>query len=125
MDLYRYFHPHHNPRLRNIPLRLQELCELQQAALELSKAVRRAEVRTDQCPCGQIRKEHLAEIRSALEYAVDALTTLTEAHPGDGQNVLEEMAKEREEAPGWENWTRLLSQRLHTMSQYESVPEDS
>ena len=36
MDLYRYFHPHYNPRLRKVPLRLQELAELEQKQSELA-----------------------------------------------------------------------------------------
>jgi hypothetical protein len=46
MDIYRYFHPHHNPRLRTTPIRLQELNELEEAARELRRAIERAGLRS-------------------------------------------------------------------------------
>ena len=70
MDLYRYFHPHYNPRLRNVGVRLQELGELEQAAMELHKAIERAEIRSEISPIGNIKKEHFAEIVCALDFAV-------------------------------------------------------
>lgn len=127
MDLYRYFHPHHNPRLRNEPLRLQELSELEQAASELKKAVKRAEIRCQTKTSkessteeelertramGGIKKEHFSQVLVALEYVVESLSTLTEAHPGDDDEVMSKILKERENAPGWENWCCLLEQRL-------------
>ena len=115
MDLYRYFHPHHNPRLRRTPLRLQELSELEQAVIELSKAVKRAEIRTAEAPVGGIREEHFEQVLVALDYLVESFGTLTKAHPGDDEEVMAELLKEREEAPGWENWARLLRQRLEML----------
>ena len=112
MDLYRYFHPHHNPRLTKVPLRMQELGELEQAAIELKKAIERAEVRTAHAPVGGICKEHFSEMLVALDYLVESLSTLTKAHPGDDLDTMMHMLGERQNAPGWENWTRLLEQRL-------------
>ena len=124
MDLYRYFHPHHNPRLRNTPLRMQELGELEQAAIELSKAIKRAEVRSSSSPMATFRKEHFTEILLAAQYLVESLSTLTRAHPGDEQDTLWELLKEREEAPGWENWARLLKERLKMLSAFEDLPQE-
>ena len=123
MDLYRYFHPHHNPRLRNVPLRLQELGELEQAAVELHKALKRAEVRTGEAATGPIKKEHFNQIRVAMDYVVESLGTLSGAHPGDESDTMEQMLDERKDAPGWENWARLLKQRLEIVNQYK--PESS
>ena len=119
MDLYRYFHPHHNPRLRGVPLRLQEVAELEQAATELQRALERAKLRLESAPVGGIRQEHLSEILVAAEYLVESLSTLTKAHPGDSPNTMTELLREREEAPGWENWARLVKQRLRILSQYD------
>lgn len=121
MDLYRYFHPHYNPRLRNVPLRLQELGELEQAATELRKAIQRAEIRTEIASVGGMRKEHFSEIISALDYVVDSLSTLNSAHPGDDIEAMKELLRERRNAPGWENWSRLLKQRLQILTQYDDV----
>lgn len=128
MDLYRYFHPHHNPRLRNVPLRLQELGELEQAAVELKKAVKRAEVRTSISDAGPIKGEHFTQLLVALEYIVESLGTLAGAHPGDDADTMVQMLDERKDAPGWENWARLLKQRLEILRQYEtqeSIPPDT
>jgi len=124
MDLYRYFHPHHNPRLRNVPVRLQELAELEQSASELRKALKRAEIRTENSPIGGIRKEHFSEILVALDYIVESLETLREAHPGDSQRTMLQILKERENSPGWENWARLLHQRLDLVKQFNSYPNE-
>lgn len=112
MDLYRYFHPHHNPRLRSHALRLQELGELEQAALELRNALKRAEIRSDAATVGGIRADHFSELVTALDYVIESLGTLSDAHPGDSTEVMFEMLKERKDAPGWESWCRLLQQRL-------------
>jgi len=117
MDLIRYFHPHHNPRLRSRELRLQEVSELEQAAIELKKALRRAEVRSEavekkgetQTP---LRKEHFNQLQVAMEYVVESLGTLSQAHPGDETPAMYQLLEERKEAPGWENWARLLKERL-------------
>lgn len=124
MDLYRYFHPHHNPRLRNKPLRLQELGELEQAALELKKAVKRAEIRAGDAPLGAIKKDHFSQLLVALEYIVESLETLSEAHEGDSEEIMGDLLSERESAPGWENWCRLLKQRLEIGQQFASSSGD-
>lgn len=112
MDLYRYFHPHHNPRLNKVPLRLQELAELEQAAAELKKAIERAEIRAANTNSQIIRSEHFTEIAAALDYVVSALSMLSEAHPGDDLDTLAQMLHERKDTPGWETWSKLLSQKL-------------
>ncbi|MCB0359167.1 MAG: hypothetical protein KDD44_06015 [Bdellovibrionales bacterium] len=122
MDLYRYFHPHHNPRLNRTPIRLVELNELRQAVLELKKSVERAKIRTGNCPVGPIRDDHFSDMLVAVDYLVETLSTLCHAHPGDDSKTLESMIGERADAPGWENWTRLLEQRLELMRQYDDAP---
>lgn len=112
MDLYRYFHPHHNPRLRNVSLRQLELGELEQAAVELKNALVRASVRTEHSPIGGIRAEHFSEILVALDFIIESLATLSTAHPGDDDVTLRQLLEERRNAPGWENWATLLRQRL-------------
>jgi hypothetical protein len=123
MDLYRYFHPHHNPRLRNVPIRLQELGEIEQAAIELRNAVRRAEIRSEHAPAGNITNEPFGEVLVALDYLVDSLALINKAHPGDKIETLKEMLRERKDAPGWENWARLLQQRLEQASVCEDLTE--
>jgi hypothetical protein len=117
VDLYRYFHPHHNPRLSNVPMRLQELSELEQAAIELQKAVKRAEIRTSHVSFGPIAEDHFSEISSALDYVILSLSLMRKAHPGDGLRTLAQMLSERKRSPGWENWSKLLEQRLRMASQ--------
>lgn len=119
MDLYRYFHPHHNPRLRNVPLRVLELNELEQAATELRNAVHRAAVRTSNSPVGAIRDEHFNELLIALDFVIESLGTLASAHPGDDDATLRQLLEERKNAPGWENWAALLRQRLELLAASE------
>ncbi len=158
MDLYRYFHPHHNPRLLRTPLRLQELGELEQAASELKKAIRRAAIRSEnasknstqdlftdpsdeelllptphersveqrirETESPRIQLERLTEILEALEFVVDSLSGLSDQHPGDESATMRALLSERVDAPGWENWTRLLEQRLELLTQHEEqTPE--
>lgn len=115
MDLYRYFYPHYSPRLRNVPLRLEELSELKLAAEELRKALERAEIRSETAPTPPIRKDHFSEILVAINYVADSLATLEKAHPGDGDKVLEDLLNERKKLPGWEKWAELLQQRLNSV----------
>lgn len=112
MDLYRYFHPHHNPRLRAVPLRIQELGELEQAATELARALERAALRSGHAPVGGISAEHLEQVLEAARYIVDSLHLLTAAHPGDTVDEMTRLLDERANAPGWETWSRLVRQRL-------------
>ncbi len=123
MDLYRYFHPHHNPRLKNTPLRLLEIGELGQAAAELKRALERAEIRAVNCPTRNISGEHLADVLVAIDFVVESLDTLAKAHPGDESEDMTSLLKERQKAPGWENWVHLLRQRLHMVGQYENEAE--
>ena len=125
MDLYRYFHPHHNPRLRKTPLRLQEIGELSQAADELKRAIERAKLRTEAASVGAIRSQHFDDVLIAMEYVVESLEILTQAHPGDEHSEMLEMLRERQNAPGWENWSRLLRQRINIVGQYELAQESS
>ncbi len=112
MDLYRYFHPHHNPRLRNAPLRAQELGELEIAALELERALSRAMVRTESSPVGGISAAHFEQLLVAANYLVESLSTLAKAHPGDSDETMEKILGERIDAPGWESWVQLVRERL-------------
>jgi len=119
MDLFRYFHPHHHPRLRRVPLRLQELGELELAAKELSRALRRAQIRSENrfaptaLPNGEVSAEKLAEIVSSLDFAVNRLSTLIHLHPGDSVDDMERLIEERKAISGWENWSRIVKERLN------------
>ena len=112
MDLYRYFHPHHNPRLCKVPMRMQELSELAQAAIELRRAVIRAQIRVGNTEGLENAQEQFCEIRAALDFVADSLSQLTRLHPGDNEEMLRTMLAERHKAPGWENWSTLLQQHL-------------
>lgn len=122
MDLYRYFHPHFNPRLRNVPVRLQELLELQQAATELRKAIERAELRAESCNSGALHSDYLSEIAAALNFASDALGEIIKAQPEDDVQTMVDMLEERKDAPGWESWSRLFAERVKLLTQYDLVP---
>ena len=126
MDLYRYFHPHHNPRLRVTPMRLQELAELEQAAIELGKAIKRAHIRTGRAPIGDLCEEQFNHVLEAAQALVQGLSDLTTAHPGDDLTTMKQLLRERRDAPGWETWSRLLRQRLELMQDYEEyIPPQS
>lgn len=112
MDIYRFFHPHHNPRLHSTPLRQQELSELEQAASELRKALERAQSRTMRKPAGAILPGHFADIIKAMRFVEYSLQTLCDAHPGDPQSVLLDLVNERSGFSGWEAWTSLLKEQL-------------
>jgi hypothetical protein len=34
-------------------------------------------------------------------------------HPGDSSSDIEDLIKERQTIPGWENWSRLVRERLN------------
>lgn len=136
------------------PLRLQELGELEQAASELKKAIRRAAIRSEnaskssaqdlfpedtgeallpptpqelsvdqqihQSEQRRAQLEKLSEILEALEFVVDSLSGLSDQHPGDESSTMHALLQERGEAPGWENWSRLLEQRLSLLAQHET-----
>lgn len=112
MDIFRYFHPHHNPRLRNVGIRLQELSELEQAARELKRAIERAKLRSERAPAGKITHDLFDGIVAAMDYSVESLATLVSAHPGDDISTVLSIANERKDSPGWDNWAELVQQRL-------------
>ena len=122
MDLYRYFHPHFNPRLRNVSVRLQELLELQQAAIELRKAVERAGLRTETSGEGVLRSEYFTEVVAALSFASDALSEIIKIQPEDEVQTMIKMLEERKDAPGWESWSRLFAERVKLLTQYDLIP---
>ena len=119
MDLFRYFHPHHHPRLRQVPLRLQELGELELAAIELGRAIRRAQIRSENRftptthPTSEITPERLEEIASSLDFAANKLAGLVHLHPGDSVDDMERLIGERKSISGWENWSRIVKERLN------------
>ena len=114
MHIYRFFQPHHNPRLLKTPLRQLEISELEQAASELRKALERAQQRAGRKSLPPIMSEHFVDLLKALRFVEHSLQTLCDAHPGDAPNVLLEMIQERRELMGWEAWTSLLEEQLVT-----------
>ena len=110
--LYQYFQPHHNPRLRLIPIRMQELGELEQAAKELRRAIQRAQLRTEYAPVGEITRGSYVPALEYLDQAIESLSTLIELHPGDDEITLKNLIDERKESPGWESWVELVTQRF-------------
>jgi len=112
MDIYRFFHPHHNPRLVNTALRYTELSELLQAATELRKALERAQQRTSRKSKPPILSEHFTDVIRAGKFLEASLQTLCEVHPGDSENDLKEVSSERSSSSGWEAWTRNIQTSL-------------
>ena len=112
MHIYRFFQPHHNPRLLTTAVRQLELSELEQAASELRKAVERAQQRAKRRPVPPIMPEHFTDLLKAMRFVEQSLETLCDAHPGDSPNILLEMIQERHELAGWETWTSLLEEQL-------------
>ena len=115
MDLYKYFQPHHNARLRQKALRHQELGELLEGALELGKACERAALRQSETPTAEISKEQFTNLLSSLHQSVQILTEMSDAHPGDEKSDLLKLIEERSEIAGWENWARILNERLKSL----------
>jgi len=111
MDLFRYFHPHHNPRLRKVALRLQEVGELELAAKELARALKRAQIRVESS-LSTITVEQVGQVLAAVDAASEMLTSLIELHPGDTEQDMERMIEERQHISGWENWTTIVRERL-------------
>lgn len=114
MDIYKFFHPHHNPKLHTTHLRQQELCELEQAASELRKALERAKERSRRRPRAPIMPEHFGDIIKAMHFVERSLQTLSDAHPGDAAEDLNELISERTQTCGWESWAMLLKEQLET-----------
>lgn len=109
MDLFRYFHPHHNPRLRKVPLRLQELGELELASKELHRALQRAQIRTE---ASNGDPESYNNILEAVNFVIESLSQLVRTHAGDSAEAVEQLIEERKNIPGWENWSRIVKERL-------------
>lgn len=112
MDIYRFFHPHHNPRLHSTPVRLQELLELEQAAAELRKALERALRRTKRKRTGPVLPSHFNDIIKAMRFVEASLQTLGDAHEGDSEVEMNQLLHERSNFSGWEAWVTLLRQQL-------------
>jgi hypothetical protein len=112
MDIYRYFHPHHNPRLNSTPLRQVELVELEQASSELKKALIRARSRLEKGTTPPLLPSHMSEVIKAIDFVVNSLQTLCDAHPGDNEEELKKIVEERSPLSGWETWASLLEEQL-------------
>lgn len=108
MDIYRFFHPHHNPRLLRTRLRLQELIELEHATAELTKALERAQQRASRQPSPPILGEHFNDLIRAGRFIEASLQTICDAHPGDSDDERAALAKERDSCSGWEAWTKFF-----------------
>ena len=100
-------------------MRLQELAELEQAAIELGKALKRAHIRSGKAPIASINEEVFSKVLQAAQELVENLSDLTSSHPGDDLTTMKQLLRERNEAPGWETWVKLLRQRLSLMQEYE------
>lgn len=59
--------------------------------------------------------EHFADIIKAMRFVERSLQTLCDAHHGDSPQVLRELMRERSELNGWEAWTALLREQLHSV----------
>lgn len=115
MDLYKYFQPHHNARLRQKALRHQEIGELLEAALELGRACERAALRQSELAVPELGEEQFENLLLSMHNAVQILTAMAEAHPGDEKVDLEKLLEERAELSGWENWSRIMRERLNSI----------
>jgi hypothetical protein len=116
MDIYRLFHPYHNPKLRVTPVRQLELCELEHCAAEFLKAMIRFQDRLQRKPVTPIMSEHLTDVIKALGFVERSLQTLCDAHPGDSDEALQQLIEERSEYSGWENWVCTLRQQLQAQA---------
>ncbi|MCB0336041.1 MAG: hypothetical protein KDD62_07030 [Bdellovibrionales bacterium] len=112
MDIYWFFHPHHNPRLHSTALRQQELGELEQAATELLKSLTRARQRAARKPVPPLFPEHFDDVIKAARFISESLKTLCDAHPGDSKEALINLIKERSDFSGWEAWSSLVKEQL-------------
>jgi len=112
VHIFSFFQPHHNPRLLGKQIRQIEICELEQAAAELLRAVQRAKERVVRKPVDQIEDQHFDQVASALEFVVTVLQSLSDQHPGDDPAVVSQMIEERKDVMGWETWSALLAEQL-------------
>lgn len=125
MDIYRYFHPHHNPRLISTPLRQIELVELEQAAAELKKALLRAKSRLEKGTTPPLLPSHLNDTIKAMDFVDSSLQTLCDAHPGDTEEELCQLVAERSPMSGWETWASLLEEQLGAAKTRENDKEQA
>lgn len=121
MDLFRFFHPHHNPRLKNKRLRLQELSELELAIKEIQRALVRANVRQTSSNA-TVASEYIKSSKEAIELALSLISQCIEEYPEDSDQDLYDLLSERKSAPGWEAWTRLLSEKLKSITDGSLTP---
>lgn len=119
MDIYRFFHPHHNPRLISTPLRQIELIELEQASAELKKAILRAKTRLEKIATPPLLPSHFNDIIRAMDFVNTSMQTLCDAHPGDSEADLSQLVQERASFAGWETWASLLEQQLSSANSPE------
>lgn len=109
MDLYRFFYPHHNPRLRTVKLRLQELTEISLAIKEIGRVLNRSKRRIG---ADESYLENMEDTINAIDLAHSIIETTIRNYPEDTPEDLECMLKERIGAPGWEAWCKLVDSRL-------------
>jgi len=99
--------------LRKVPPRLQELGELELAARELRRAINRAQLRNESAGAERLDSTQFELILEGTDFIVELLSELLKAHPGDSVEVLEQLIEERKSIPGWENWSRIVRERLN------------
>ena len=56
--------------------------------------------------------DHFTDIIKAMRFVEQSMQTLADAHPGDSNENLQELVRERSGFSGWENWVTLLSEQL-------------
>lgn len=113
MDIYSFFYSHHNPRIKTKPLRQQEVLELYQVVMELIKALKAAESRTEKAGKPPYLSQHFSEISAQLEPILQSINILAEAHPGDSDADIKDLIQERSNLPSWKNWTQLIEEFNH------------
>ena len=113
MDIYNFFYSHHNPKIKSKSLRQQEVLELYQVVQELMKALKVAGIRTETALKPPYLGQHFSDLVSQLEPIANVLNNLAEAHPGDSDEDIKELIKERSNLPSWKNWTQLIEDFNH------------
>ena len=112
MEVYKFFYPHFNPLHFSTPLRQQELGELAQSAVLLRRALEFAVHRNSGFERRRVSQEQLESALKALRYIERILLSVEDAHPGDSDQDLEQLASERKEMPGWKSWASILESEL-------------
>jgi hypothetical protein len=112
VEVYKYFYPHFNPLHFNTPLRQQELAELAQSAVLLRRAVEFASHRNARIERRRVNQEQLESALKALRYVERVLLSVEDAHPGDSDQDLDALAKERKDLPGWKSWASIVEADL-------------